>query len=336
MVQIFLANEEHSRLNYYGQEALAGLRSLGEVRLNETGAPLTGDALAEAAAGCEILISDRMTPGEPHFFDQAPDLIAFLRCAVDARNIDVGAASRNGVLVTNASPGFVDAVSEIIFGTMIDLSRDITRYATAYHEGREQEIVMGRQLGGSTLGILGYGSIGRKVAKLGVAFDMTVLVCDPYQRIENPNVQQVEQAELLSRADYVVCLVVANESTENLMNEAAFARMKPSAYFINASRGNLVDEAALEQALVSGKIAGAGMDVGRAPDQMPSPHLAKLPNVIATPHTGGLTPTAIAAQALETVEQARALVSGKLPHNALNAAQATRLQRLGIDPKGSG
>src|SRR4029453_9646185 len=92
--------------------------------------------------------------------------------------------------------------------------------------------------------------------------------------------------------DYVVCLAVANEQTENLIGPAALARMQKHAFFINLSRGNLVDEAALSAALPQNRIAGAAMDVGRALDQMPSPELAKLPNVIATPHIGGLTPPA--------------------------------------------
>ena len=332
MPTILLSHAEESRANYYGPRALAALQSLAEVRLNETGAPLPTEALIEAACGCEIILSDRMTPGEAQLFDNAPDLVVFLRCAVDVRTVDIPAASRNGVLVANAAPGFIDSVSELVFGLMIDLARGITGYATAYRQERPQTVAMGGQLAGGTLGILGYGNIGARVAALGQAFGMTVLVNDPYKTIEAPGIVQVEMDDLLTRSDHIVCLVVANDATENLLDAAAFARMKPSAFFINVSRGNLVDEAALEAALVSGGIAGAAMDVGRAPDQMPSPGLAKLPNVIATPHIGGLTPQAIEAQALGTVAQVEALLSGRLPERALNAPQAHRLTRLGIAP----
>jgi len=133
--------------------------------------------------------------------------------------------------------------------------------------------------------------------------------------------------DLLAQSDYVLCLAVATEETENLMGAKAFARMKPSAYFLNLSRGNLVDEAALATALTDGTIAGAALDVGRAPDQMPSPSLARLANVIATPHVGGLTPPAIEHQALDTVEQVRALVRGEVPPGAVNHDRWTR--RLG-------
>ena len=129
---------------------------------------------------------------------------------------------------------------------------------------------------------------------------------------------------LLANADHVVCLAIANESTENLIDAKAFARMKRDAVFINVSRGNLVDEAALAAAVTEGRIAGAAIDVGRAADQMPTPAIARLPGVIATPHVGGLTRPAIEAQSLHTVEQVCALVSGAVPDGAVNTAAWTR------------
>jgi D-3-phosphoglycerate dehydrogenase len=130
--------------------------------------------------------------------------------------------------------------------------------------------------------------------------------------------------DLLSRADYVVCLAVANDQTENLIGQAALARMQPHAFFVNLSRGNLVDEAALAAALRDNQIAGAAIDVGRALDQMPTPEIAKLPNVIATPHVGGLTPQAIEHQSLETVRQVEKIIGGEVPFGAVNAGRWTR------------
>jgi D-3-phosphoglycerate dehydrogenase len=137
----------------------------------------------------------------------------------------------------------------------------------------------------------------------------------------------VPLADLLEHSDYVVCLAVANETTENLIGAIELARMQPHAFFINLSRGNLVDEAALAAALRDNRIAGAAMDVGRARDQMPTPDLARLPNVIATPHIGGLTPPAIESQSLETVQQVKAIIAGKVPVGAVNAEYWTRRPR---------
>ena len=158
------------------------------------------------------------------------------------------------------------------------------------------EIRVGRQLAGSTAGIIGYGRISRELAPVLAAMGMTVLVSDPYAQIDDRRFLKLPLEEMLPRADYVICLAIANEETENLMDAAAFARLKPDAFFINMSRGNLIDEKALFQALTENRIAGAAMDVGRAPDQMPSPELARLPNVIATPHIGGLRPSTRSAR----------------------------------------
>ena len=135
--------------------ALTALRQLGEVRLNETGKVLDARALAQAAAGCQIIVSDRQTPGPAEFFPLAPDLVAFLRVAVDIRNIDVAAASAAGVLVTHATPGFTASVAEMTVGFMVDLARGISDCVLVYRQGRAPEARKGRQLKGATLGIIG-------------------------------------------------------------------------------------------------------------------------------------------------------------------------------------
>jgi D-3-phosphoglycerate dehydrogenase / 2-oxoglutarate reductase len=265
-----------------------------------------------------------MTEGRGEIFPHLPKLRAFVRCAVDIRNIDVEAASAVGVLVTRASPGFVPAVAELALGFMIDLSRGVSRVAADYHAGRKPDVAMGRQLAGSHIGIIGYGSIGRYLARLAKALSMEVLVADPFVTIDETDIHHVALDDLLARADYVVCLAVADEQTENLIGQAALSGMRPHAFFINLSRGNLVDEAALAAALREQRIAGAAMDVGRAADQMPTPDLAALPNVIATPHIGGLTPQAIEHQASETVRQVASIIKGEAPVGAVNAERWTR------------
>lgn len=328
MSRIFLTHPPAALEQYYGARALAALRAVAEVRINPLPRELSVAELAEAAKDCALVIAYRQTPGPAELFERMPGLVAFSRCAIDIRNIDVAAASRAGVLVTQASAGFIAAVAEWTIGAMIDLSRNLTAMTMAYQAGQVPAAPMGRELRGATLGLIGYGQISRYLCRLALPFGMRVLVSDPYATVSDAALEQVSMSELLDAADYVVCLAVANEETENLMNEAAFAAMKPGAYFINPSRGNLVDEAALVRALDGKRLAGCALDVGRAPDQMPTPTLARHPQVIATPHLAGLTPAAIEHQALETVAQAAEILAGRPPVGAVNAAQATRLTRL--------
>src|SRR6185503_20036613 len=130
---------------------------------------------------------------------------------------------------------------ELVVGFMIDLSRRVTPHAVAYHAGNIPQAVMGRELRGSTLGVIGYGAIGRELARVAGELGMRVLICDPYVS----GTKTVSMEKLLAASDYVVPLAVATAETENLINDAAFAAMKDGALFINVSRGNLVDEAAL-------------------------------------------------------------------------------------------
>jgi D-3-phosphoglycerate dehydrogenase / 2-oxoglutarate reductase len=318
-MRILLTHSPEARELYYGPRALAGLRGVGEVKLHAGRTPLEGEALIAAAADCELIVSYRQSAAPAPLFERLPNLIAFLRCAIDIRNVDVPAASRAGVLVTQASAGFVTAVTELVLGLLVDVSRGITRSAQLYHEGKIPEARMGRELKGSTIGVIGYGAIGKEVVRIASALGMRVLVHDPYQQVE-----QVTLDELLAQSDYVVPLAVASAETENLIGAAAFAKMKRGAYLINVSRGNLVDEQALEAALDSGKLAGCAMDVGRAPDQMPTPRLAARADVIATPHTAGLTLPAIEHQSMDTVAQAAVIAKGQVPQGAVNAEHWAR------------
>ena len=319
MSRIFLAFPVGARANYYGDKALAGLRRIGEVTLNDRDRPLSTDELIGAATGCSLIVADRETPGTAELFRRSPALVAFTRCAVDIRNVDVAAASEEGILVTRAGPGFIASVAEWVIGAMIDLCRGVTDATMAYRTGRLQVPRMGRELRHSTLGVIGYGHIGRYLCDLALAFDMRVVVSDPQATVSDQRLRQADLEELLSESDFVVCLAPASAATANLMDASRFAQMKRGAFFINASRGELVDDAIL---------AGCALDVGRAPDQKPAPELATHPKVIATPHIGGLTPQAVEYQALETVEQAAAILSGRIPAGAVNADRATRLPAL--------
>lgn len=313
---------------YFGDEALARLRRIAEVRLNPSNADLSGPALAQAVQGCQAMIAYRQTSLDAATLQAMPELLAVVRCAVDIRTIDVSAASAQGILVTRASAGFMASVSEWILAAMIDLSRGISQAAVQYRAGLQPVPQMGRELRGATMGVIGYGQISRYLCPLAAAFGLRVLVNDPFLPANETAVRSTDLSDLLAQSDHVVCLAPANADTENLMNAQAFARMKPGAFFINAARGNLVDDAALLDALNSGHLAGAALDVGRAPDQMPTLALACHPRVLASPHIGGLTLPAIEHQSLETVAQTECILRGQVPVGAVNADMAHRLAKL--------
>lgn len=327
MTTVFVSHPQDKLAHYFGDRATAALQAIADVRFNPGNVDLSSGALATLAQDCDVIISYRQTVGDEVLFSALPALKAFVRCAIDIRNIDVASASRHGVLVTQASAGFITSVSEWILGTMIDLSRHISASTALYHAGQPVPARMGRELRGATLGVIGYGQISRYLCNLALALGMRIVVHDPYTPTGCSELAQVSLDELLQQADYVVSLATATEATENMMNAQAFAAMKTGAFFINAARGNLVDEEAMLAALESGRLAGCALDVGRAPDQMPSPRLAAHPCVIATPHTAGLTLPAIEHQAMETVTQVAELLQGRAPRGAVNAPQAHRWQQ---------
>lgn len=331
MTRVLITHNNDLLDNFYSARAVERLRQFVDVKMNGTDEPLRGDALVEAAQDCDIIISDRLAPGSADVFDRLPKLAAFLRCAVDIRNVDVAAASRNGILVVRCSAGYAEAVSELALGLMIDLARKVSESASNYKNGLvDHPMVLGRQLYGSTIGVVGYGSIGRRIVDLALAFGMRVLVNDPYVEIRHGAMSQVGLPELLRESHFVVCAAYATPETTNMFDQQAFSQMRRDAFFINISRGMLVDEVALEAALTSGQIAGAGLDVGRGKDEQPNPSIARLPNVVATPHVAGLTPQASDYQAVETVAQVRDLLAGRpvaLAVNARDAHRATQLAR---------
>src|SRR5438477_11863094 len=172
VLKVLLTHTPQSRAQYYGARSLSGLQTIAEVKLHESNEALDAAGLIEAARDVDIIVADRMTQGPGAIFPKLPNLRAFVRCAVDIRNIDVEAASAAGVLVTRASPGFVQSVAELAVGYMVDLSRGVSRATADYHAGRMPEVAMGRQLAGSRIGIIGSGSIGRHLASIAKVLGM--------------------------------------------------------------------------------------------------------------------------------------------------------------------
>ncbi len=219
MQKLLLTHVPQARRQYYGARALARLQELVELVLHEGDVPLNPAGLIAAARDCDYIIADRATPVPAQVFGSLANLKVVMRSAIDIRNIDVAAASQAGVLVTHAEAGFVKSVVELTVGFLVDLSRGITRAATEYHQGRRPEIRIGRQLAGSTAGIIGYGRISRDLAPVLAQLGMTVLVSDPYAQVDDRRFVKLPLEQMLERADYVICLAIANEETENLMDE---------------------------------------------------------------------------------------------------------------------
>jgi D-3-phosphoglycerate dehydrogenase len=327
MLKIFISHNPED-LAVYFNKAYNALKNLGQVVLNPEDRNLDTDEVIEAAQGCHVVICHRATHGKAPIFENLPDLAVFLRPQVDISDIDVAAASANGILVANSVPAFIPATAEMALALMLDLARDVTSSSIIFNSGGIPPSNMGRQLNGCTAGIIGYGAVGSYLAEKLVALGMRVLINDPYARVDHDEIEQVDFETVLSEADFVLPLAAATEETENLIDARAFSLMKPDAYFVNVSRGNLVDESALAAALQEKRIAKVAMDVGRAADQRPSPHLAELPGVVATPHLGGLTVQNAETQSWSAVEQVEALLRGEMVPRSINPEHAKRLSRL--------
>ncbi|MBM3533600.1 MAG: hydroxyacid dehydrogenase [Alphaproteobacteria bacterium] len=325
MARIVLTHTRLDRKDKYGDAAVAGLNALGSLAVHDGDEPLSVDGLIHLARDADVIVLDRMVPGEARLFSALPGLVAVHRAAMDIRNIDIPAASAAGVLVTRAGPGFIPAVTELILGQMVDLARGMSRHVAEYRAGIVPPQRPSMQLAGRTAGIAGFGNLGRRMAEILAFMGMRVLVSDPEANIPSAY-ERADLDRLAAESDFLLCLVIHSPKTEKLMNAQVFRRMKPTAFFLNHSRGGLVDEDDLKRALDEDWIAGAALDVGRAPpDDTPPLALGRHPKVLATPHVGGMVPDSVASQAADTVEQVASVLAGKIPKYAVNPDAATRL-----------
>lgn len=324
-LRLFLAYTEAEFANAYPPATLARLeRSVDVVRYSGT-EPLRGAALAFAAQACELVIGYRSTPCDAEALQGMPRLMAFLRAAVDLSTVDIDEASRLGVLVTQVSPGFHGAVAELGIGLMIDLARGITRHRLQPGGGHGLAPRQGMELAGARLGFVGYGGIARQMNRLARALGMVTSAFDPL--LHEADVPLMSMDSVLQEADFVVCLAAVNDQTRQLFDAGAFSRMKRGAFFVNLSRGEVVDEDALESALDSGHLGGAALDVGSAADQKPAARFVGRPDVVVTQHIGASTAQARARQTLDTIVQVEEIVAGRLPAGAVNAPAAHRIAR---------
>jgi D-3-phosphoglycerate dehydrogenase len=260
---------------------------------------------------------------DPQLLARCPKLLCLSSSGAGYDTIDVPACTAAGIAVMNQAGGNADSVAEMTLGLMLDVSRRISECDRRLRKERGfgREHVMGHELRGKVLGLVGLGHIGRRVANLARAFGMNVLATDPNisrEEIERRNARPASFDELLRLSDFVSLHCPRDKSTLKLMDARAFAAMKRGAYFITTARGGIHDEAALIEALRSGHLAGACVDVwDKEPPPLDHPLLA-MENVVATFHTGGVSHEARRNMAAISAEQIVLALKGERPPRLIN------------------
>ncbi|HZP79792.1 MAG TPA: hydroxyacid dehydrogenase [Pseudolabrys sp.] len=274
---------------------------------------------------------------------QCPNLVCVSTSGAGFDTVDVDACTKAGVIVVNQSGANAQAVAEHTIGLMIGVSKRITESDRRMRRELivDRDEVMGRDISGKTVGIIGIGNIGRRTARLANAFEMTALAYDPYvskDEIARRGAQAVSLDELLARSDFVTVHCPRTKETLDMIDKRAFSKMKKGAIFITTARGGIHNEPALYDALASGHLRGAGLDVwDKEPPPLDHP-LLKLANVIATYHTAGVTHEARAAMASFAAEQIVEVLRAKHPPRLINPevwpAYSKRFEALiGVPPQ---
>jgi D-3-phosphoglycerate dehydrogenase len=273
----------------------------------------------------DALIVRSATKVTADMFDQAPNLAAVGRAGVGIDNVDVAAATERGVAVFNAPGGNTIAAAELTMALLISVARKIPASEASLRSGRwDRAAFKGVELRGKTLGLIGAGRIGSEVAVRCKAFDMDVIAYDPYlspTRAEELDIEMVGFDEVIERADFISIHVPLTEETVGIIGSDSLGRMKPSAFVVNASRGGVVDEAGLADALHGGEIAGAALDVYEVEPLPADSPLRDAPNLVLTPHLGASTAEAQVGVATEVANKIRLLLETGNRADAVNARQ---------------
>lgn len=246
--------------------------------------------IIDRVGATELLVVD-MAPVGSNVIEAAKKLRAIACARAGPLNVDLELASRRGIPVLHAPTRTTEAVVDMTFGLMLSVARKIHQSASAFSQGvvMEQEECLGPELSGKTLGIIGFGHVGSRVAEVAEAWGMNILFYDPYvsppKNTTRTRARPVQLETLLRESDFVTIHVRLSPENYYMIRDKEISMMKPTSYLINTSRGALVDERALYHALVNRKIAGAALDVLER-DREPNNPLVRLNNVTATPHIG--------------------------------------------------
>jgi len=271
---------------------------------------LKGTALQEALAAADGAIVRSGTQITGALLENAPKLRAVVRAGVGVDNIDVATATRRGVVVMNTPGGNTVSAAEHTIALMLSMARHIPTADSTMKAGKwDRSKLLGTQVAGKILGIIGLGRIGREVAKRALGLEMRIVGYDPFVTAERAlewNIEAVSSVDLLlPRCDYITIHTPLNEQTRSLIGEREMGMLKKGVRLLNVARGGIIDETALAEALKSGKVAGAGIDVFTAEPPPADLPLLGAPNVVLTPHLGAST---IEAQEAVAIEGAHLLV----------------------------
>jgi D-3-phosphoglycerate dehydrogenase len=296
----------------------------GLALLRETGwqvASPSAASLGAELADADALIVRSATRVTPELLESAPRVRVVGRAGVGVDNIDVEEATRRGVLVMNTPGGNAVSVAEHTLALLLSLARSVPQLNSAVHAGRwEKSGAMGTELRGKTLGLVGLGRVGIEVTRRARALEMNVLAHDPYVSAavaREVDATMVPLDELLAQSDFVSLHTSLSPATEKMINAQSIAQMKRGARLINCARGELVDEAALAEALRSGRLAGAAVDAFAEEPPRNSPLLG-LPNVVLTPHVAGSTAEAQEEVGTLIAQQVRDFLAEGVLRNAVN------------------
>jgi D-3-phosphoglycerate dehydrogenase len=288
------------------------------------------DELTEKVKSCRALIVRNQTPVTAALMKSAPELLVIGRAGVGLDNVDVKYAEQAGIVVSFTPDQNAISVAELAIGMMLSLARPIPAADHDTKSGNwQRQKFMGTELYGKMLGIVGAGKIGYLTARRAMAFGMRILAYDPFLSQDNIllsdlQAELVDLDELLARADVVSCHLPATPQTTGLLNRERFKKMKRGVLFINTSRGKVVSEPDLVEALKSGIVGGAALDV-RGEEPPVAGELETLPNVILTPHIAAFTKEAQERVSRAVCEDIARVLDGKPAMSAVRSAVPRRL-----------
>jgi len=280
-----------------------------------------GASVTEEIADADALVVRSATKVNADLLSHAKRLRAIGRAGSGVDNVDLDAATKHGIVVMNTPGGNANSVAEQTMGLLVCLARRIPQADASMKKGAwEKKKLTGTELRGKTLGLIGLGRIGSEVARLARAFEMDVIAFDPYvpsRLAQEQGLKLVKLEELLSSSDYISLHTAATPETYHLINAETLAKTKPGVRIVNCARGELIKQEDLLQALESGQVAGAALDVYEKEPPTDSKLVAH-PNVIATPHIAGSTDEAQEIVGISIAEQIRDYLRLGVPRNAVN------------------